>query len=152
MKDKSNGKSTERMWAMLLSSATLDSYMDLVVDKDELPAFPEYISKLCVRKKEKPEQIMKNAHLEKSYGYKLFSGARNPSRDTALQLAFGLGLDLDETQQLLKIARVALLHPKIKRDAIITFCLMNHINLTDTQIILQKKGFPVLGGKRNESG
>ena len=64
-----------------------------------------------------------------SYGHRLFSGERNPSRDTALRLAFALEQDFDGVQQLLKFARAAVLHPRVKRDAVIAYCLHNHKTL-----------------------
>ena len=110
------------------------------------------ISTSCVAKRgKKTDEALAYAGIERSYGHKLFAGMRRPSRDTALQLTFGLELQHDEAQKLLKIARVALLHPKIKRDAVIALCLLNGVSLIDTQIMLQNRNLPVLGGKRNES-
>ena len=61
---------------------------------------------LCEARGLEPGQVVKASSIERSYGNRLFSGMRRPSRDTVLQLAFGLGLSADEAQQLLKIAHV----------------------------------------------
>lgn len=149
--NRSSNHSTERMWMMLLSSDSLDGYLNDIAGEKCFPRFADYISKLCRDKGKKTDEVLKLAGIERSYGYKLFAGTRKPSRDTALQLAFGFELQPDEAQQLLKIARVALLHPRIKRDAVIALCLLNEVTLVKTQIILQNKNLPLLGGKRNES-
>ena len=47
----------------------------------------------------------------------------------------------------MRIARRSLLYPHIKRDAVIIYCLHNHISLVDTQIILQDLELPPLGGR-----
>ena len=65
-----------------------------------------------------------------------------------LQLAFGLEMDAEETQQLLKIARATALHPRVKRDAVIAFCLQHHYSLIDTQQILYNNNLPMIGDKK----
>jgi hypothetical protein len=77
---------------------------------------------------------------------------RNPSRDTVLQLAFGFEMDTDETQQLLKIAGVTALHPRVKRDAVIAYCLHNRKSVMEVQRLLFDNNLPLMGGKRNEKG
>ena len=94
--------------------------------------------------------MIKRSDLESSYGHRLFSGTRNPSRDTVLQLAFGLELDADGAQQLLKVARATALHPRVKRDAVIAYCLHHHKSLPQTQQLLLDNSLPLLGGKRGE--
>ena len=94
-----------------------------------------------------PEQVIRRANLEKFYGHQLFSGKRNPSRDTVLQLAFAMGADLTQAQEMLRVARRSLLYPRIKRDTVIIYCLHSHISLVNTQIILQDPELPLLGGR-----
>ena len=94
-----------------------------------------------------PEQLIRRANLEKSYGHQLFSGKRKPSRDTVLQLAFAMGADVASAQEMLKVARKSLLYPRIKRDTVIIYCLHNRVSLVDTEIILQDLGLPILGGR-----
>ena len=68
-----------------------------------------------------------------------------------LKLAFGFGMDYEQTQELLKVARKSLLHPKVKRDMVLVFCLHHHQTLVDTQIALQEYRLPLLGeGSKNE--
>ena len=69
------------------------------------------------------------------------------SRDTVLRLAFAFGLDADEAQTLLEIARVSTLHPRIARDAIIAFCLHHHLSLMDAQQMLYDNELPLMGSR-----
>lgn len=122
----SNGKSTEQLstselWGRLFKASSLDQYLDHGSSQQEMPEFSDYISQMAQAKNEKPETIIKRGGIERSYGHRLFSGARNPSRDTVLQFAFGFEFDPDEAQKLLKIARAAPLHPRVKRDAVIAY-------------------------------
>lgn len=150
MKDKSKAITTEELWSRLFSSSTIDSYFGKDTDECALPAFCEYITELCKARNEKAEQVIKRSDLDSSFGHRLFSGARRPSRDTVMQLAFGFGMDVDGAQQLLKVARASALHPKVKRDAVIAFCLHNSKTLVETQQLLYDNGLPILGGAGNE--
>ena len=148
MRDKSLAVTTEEMWRKLFASPDIDSYFE-GEDDGGLPAFDEYIRELCEASGEKPEQVLRRGNVESSFGHRVFSGKRRASRDTVLQLAFGFRMDVDETQQLLKVARMARLHPKVKRDAVIAYCLHNGRSIVETQQLLFDNGLPVIGGGRS---
>ena len=110
-------------------------------------SFSDYLNAWCKKHLEVPERIIRRANLDKSYGHQLFTGKRNPSRDTVLQLSFAMSADYRQTQEMLKIARKSQLYPRIKRDAAIIYCLYNNKSLTDVQILLQDLKLPLLGGR-----
>ena len=138
----------------LLRLLFMESGLEHLMNRDsgsELPGFSEYITALCRKREEAPERVIGRADIEKSYGHQLFSGKRNPSRDTVLKLAFGFEMGYEETQELLKIARKSLLYPRVKRDMVLVYCLHHGYTLVDTQIVLQEYKLPLLGeGNRNE--
>lgn len=148
MKDKSTSISTQALWAQLFEAPTLDSFFAKSGEDAVLPSFADYIKQLTAEKGENAETILRRSNIESSFGHRLFNGTRNPSRDTVLQLAFGLGLTTDETQQFLKIARATALHPKVRRDAIISYCLYHRMTLIETQELLHDAGLPLLGGRK----
>ena len=145
----SQNLSTQELWARLFQAASPDLILNSPLSGEDLPPLSEYLKALCKARGEKAERILKRADIESSYGHRIFSGQRNPSRDTMLQLAFGFELDVEETQQLLKIARATALHPRVKRDAVIAFCLHHHYSLVDTQQILFNNDMPTIGEKTN---
>jgi len=146
MENRTTPVTTQELWAKLFLSPSVEEYLAENGDACSLPTFSEYITALANLKGEKPVQIIKRGDIEASYGHRLFTGARTPSRDTVLQMAFGLELGTDETQQLLKVAHASPLHPKVKRDAVIAFCLHRHYSLAEAQAALFENGLPVLGG------
>jgi transcriptional regulator with XRE-family HTH domain len=117
-------------------------------DAEFYPTFSQYINRLCAEKGVTAAGIIKKANIERTYGHKIFNGTRTPSRDTALQLAFGFKMTFEETQKLLAIARKNPLHPKVKRDAVIVFVLKEGLGLNEVQATLSDLGFPVLGKER----
>jgi transcriptional regulator with XRE-family HTH domain len=139
---------THELWMRLFEAPSIDRFLSDNAEACDMPTLPEYLRALCEARGMEPGQVVKQAGVERSYGNRLFSGMRHPSRDTVLQLAFGFGLSTDETQQLLKVARVAPLHPKIKRDAVIAYALHKGFSLMDVRQELYDVGLPILGGKR----
>ena len=124
-----------------------DGALDEVLQSDvSLPPFPDYIAQMCLEQGEPREYAIRRAGIERSYGYQLFNGTRKPSRDKAIQLAIGFGLDLKQTQDLLKISRQSPLNPRIKRDAAILYGIMHGLNLDEIQEILESFGMTTLGG------
>ncbi|MCR5432580.1 MAG: hypothetical protein K6E95_08480 [Lachnospiraceae bacterium] len=113
-------------------------------------SFSEYLNLWCKKNLEVPEHVIIRAGLEKSYGHQLFSGKRNPSRDTVLLLSIAMNADYKQAQEMLRIAGKSQLYPRIKRDAAIIYCLTNHKSLIDVQIILQENDLPLLGGRMND--
>ena len=147
--NKPRGITTAELWAKLFKSSSVEAYLMDDEHIRKLPAFSKYISSLSEEKNEIPETVIRRGGMESSFGHKLFAGTRNPSRDTVLQLAFGFALDTDETQQLLKVARVTALHPRVKRDAVIAYCLQHKYTFMETQELLFDNNLPLIGGKHN---
>lgn len=143
--------STDELLRLLFMESSLEHLMTKDASSSYFPGFSDYITALCKKRNEPAERVINRANIEKSYGHQLFSGRRNPSRDTVLQLAFGFEMDYEAAQELLKIARKSLLHPKVKRDMVLAFCLQHHYTIVDCQMALQQYRLLLLGeGNRNE--
>ena len=138
---------TDELLALLFKERNLEQFLQRNESAYLTASFSDYLNTWCKKHVEVPEQVIRRANLEKSYGHQLFSGKRNPSRDTVLQLAFAMDADLPQAQEMLRIARRSPLYPRIKRDAVLIYCLHNHISLVDAQIILQDLELPLLGGR-----
>ena len=137
MGDETERITTRELWARLFKAPSLESLLS-GEDDFELPSLSDYLIGLCEARGEKPEGVINRSGIDRSFGHRVFSGKRNPSRDTVLQIAFGFGLSTDETQQLLTVARVTALHPKVKRDAVIAYCLPNGKSLMEAQDALHE--------------
>jgi len=136
---------TSALFRRLIGAADLDRFIESCAAELELPTFHAYVNDLCRARGLVPEQVIKKAGIERTYGHQLFNGTRKPSRDKAIQLAFGLELDLEEAQDLLQIAGKSALYPKIKRDAAILYCLYNGKDFQETQSVLYSLGLTLLG-------
>lgn len=112
---------TEELLDELLEAPSIDSF----IERHNEPArtLADYLNKLLEAKRLKRSQVVRMANLNETFGYQIFTGARNPSRDKVLQIAFAMALTLRETNRALEAAGVSSLYSKDRRDAIIIFCL-----------------------------
>ncbi len=138
---------TSTLLRRLFKTPDLERFISNNSEEMKLPRFDAYISELCKAAGHVPEQVIKQAAIERTYGHQLFNGTRKPSRDKVIQLAFGFGLEVDGAQKLLKLAQKSALYPRIKRDAAILYCLNNHKGVIETQCLLQSLGLTLLGGE-----
>ena len=116
-----------------------------------MPPFDRFICALCEELSISRAKVIATSTIPRNYAYQLFNGIRKPSRDKVIQLAFGFGLDVDSTQELLKIARQAPLYPKIPRDIVILRCLYEKRSVLQAQNALDSMGLMLLGREdRNE--
>lgn len=146
MNNKPNNKRTSTLFKLLFKTSNLDRFMKKNTGEMQLQSFSDYIKGLCRKQGEIPEHIIKKANIERSYGHQLFRGARKPSRDTVLLLAFGFDADVELAQELLRLAGMSALYPRVKRDAAIIYCLHKRLSIIDTQRVLQEMELPLIGG------
>ena len=139
--------STDELLRLLFTERSLEQFLQRHESAYLTLSFSDYLTSWCRKAGEVPEQVIRRANLEKSFGHQLFSGKRNPSRDTVIQLAFAMHADVAQAQEMLKIARKSTLYPRIRRDTVIIYCLHNRLSLVDTEIILEDLGLPNLGGR-----
>lgn len=104
-----------------------------------------YLNELLVVKGLKRSEVVRAAEINETFGYQIFKGQRNPSRDKVLQLAFAMRCSLIETNRLLKAAGVNELYCKDRRDAIILFCIDRGRSLQETDEELYRFGETTLG-------
>ena len=138
---------TSSLLRRLFITHDLGKFMERNASDMEIPEFHGYITTLCRTTRQVPEQVIKRAGIERTYGHQLFNGTRKPSRDKVIQLAIGLTLDVDGTQKLLQIAQKSPLYPKIKRDAAILYCINSQKDILETQSVLHNLGLTLLGGE-----
>lgn len=112
---------TEELLDDLLAAPTVDSFLDA---HDLVPrGLSDYLQELLAAKRLKRSQVVRMANLNETFGYQIFVGQRNPSRDKVLQIAFAMALTLRETNRALTAAGVSKLNCKNRRDAIIIFAI-----------------------------
>ena len=105
----------------------------------------ELLAQLLERKGAKKSQVIQKAELSEVYGYQIFSGIRVPERKKLLCLAVGMGLNLEETQQLLKCAGYAQLYVKLPFDSVVLYGLCKGLSVVQINELLFSYGLETLG-------
>ena len=146
MRPSEGGMHTSTLWRQLFKSPSLTEYLEKSDSQAEPLSFSAYIRELCQQRGEIPERVIKRSNIERSYGHSLFRGDRKPSRDTVLQLAFGFGADIETAQALLKHAGHSQLYPRVRRDAVISYCLLHGHTIAEAQQMLAEFKLPSIGG------
>lgn len=118
----------------------LDSLLDKIDERD----FVSYLNSLIRASALSNAKIISSSNIERTYYYQILNGTRTPGKDKVIALALVLKLDLEKTNRLLKLSKNASLYPKIKRDAVIMYCLGNKYDVYKTNLYLLDHGYEVL--------
>jgi transcriptional regulator with XRE-family HTH domain len=140
---------TSNMLSRILKTNNIVSLIKNNDNNMETRTFAGYLQDLCKEKGVVQEHIILRSDIERTYGHQIFRGLHAPSRDKVIQLAFGFGLNVEETQTLLCRSRHSALYPKLKRDAVIIFCLNKQKTILEAQELLYELELTILGGKQN---
>lgn len=133
-------KQTDELLKELDNTSDINQYLS--TNRDELieQNVAKYLNELLEKKENLTKsKIIKSTSLSESYIYDIFRGEKsNPSRNKLLQIAFAMSLDLETTQKLLKIAKVGILYPRIKRDSIIIFALNKNLDFFECENLFEQ--------------
>ena len=99
-----------------------------------------YLARIQQEKGGKLPAICTAAELDPSYCYRIFSGARMPSRNTLLRLAISMEMDVEETQHALRLYGLARLDPRCYRDAAILFGMSKQSGYAQITELLSELG------------
>ena len=135
---------TDQLLDMLQGTRSLQPFLDdHEIDFLSLN-LPQYLSLLLERHQLSKQDVLTASNLDRSLAYQIFSGYRHPSRNALISIAIGMHLTLPETQRLLKIAQRGELYPKNRRDAAILFAIFHHMDIIETELLLDSIGEPCL--------
>lgn len=146
MAARTNRVRTDTLMRRIFKASALDDVFRQNETSMVTEDFAQCLAALCEAKGMIPERVIRNSEIDRSYGHQLFNGTRQPSRDKVLQLAFGLGLRVDEAQRLLRSADKSPLYPRIKRDAALLFGLSRSMSILEVQALLTQNNLTQLGG------
>ena len=122
-------KITDDLQKELMGSNSLNEFLSANSDEFNSGGVQRLLTRLFEKRGITKSALAKQSGMSEIYVHQIFAGRRNPSRSRLICLCFGLGATLDETQELLRLAGLAPLYPRIRRDAIIIYGLVNGVGL-----------------------
>ncbi|MDO4503110.1 MAG: XRE family transcriptional regulator [Coriobacteriia bacterium] len=133
---------TEELLNNILDAKSLDQVLQ---DKSFVSrSLADYLQHLLEEKNLRQAQVVRDAQLNATFGYQIFKGTRNCSRDAVLKISFAMGLSVREANRALQAAGHAALYSKDRRDAILIFCLDHGYDLQRTEGELFRLNEPTL--------
>lgn len=135
---------TEELMNLLGSSETFEQIIEENTADISNPNLIAHLSELLKSQSLTIPQVIQKANVSRSYGYQVFNGLRNPTRDILIRIAFAMKLTVDETQRLLKVAQRGELYPRVRRDAAIIYCIQKKLTLLEVEELLESIDEPTL--------
>lgn len=134
-------KSTTQLLKELESFDTFEEYENANRDSMINKNLSEYLTDLLNERNLTKAEVIRKAELSDGYAYQIFSGLKTaPKRDKLICLSIGMGLSVNETNSVLKIAGLSPLYPKIKRDSIIIINMNNNKSVVEINESLYNEG------------
>ena len=128
----------------LLNAADFEDFLAANQENMLTLTLSEYLSQQLYQKDIRVADVIRDSGLTKSYVHQIFNGEKKPSRDKLIAIAFGLRLNAEETQRMLKLGGCSELYPRTERDALILFAIFHGKNISDTDDDLYERGFDTL--------
>lgn len=129
-------KSTDDLFSEIMDYDNVEKYLSENDENYINTNLSSYLQNLLNEKKLAKSKVIKKAELSDVFGYQIFAGIKNPSRDKLVCLGVAMELNLDEIQLMLKHNGYALLYPKIKRDSIIIFGISKKMSVVEINELL----------------
>ena len=102
--------------------------------------FSEWIEGECAARGLRRNEVVRSSHLNQTFAYQIIMGTRHASRDKLIQLAFGMGLDIDGSCELLERGGANALMPSCLRDVVIAFALERGLGVLECDDLLWSFG------------
>lgn len=138
-------KDTSEIVKELGLSPNFQSFYDENKEYMILAGLTQLLDSLLEDKGLRKSQVIKKAELSEVYGYQIFSGLRVPERKKLLCLTVGMGLNIDEAQQLLKCAGYSPLYVKKPFDSVILYGLCKGLSVVEINELLYSYDLETLG-------
>lgn len=132
-------KPTDELLKQLNNCNNIDEYFKDNEDYLINTTIAEYLYDIFNEKCLVKSRVFKKAEIDEIYGYQIFGGRKNPSRNTLLAICIGARFTLNEIQAALKIAGFAPLYAKNKRDSIIIYGINSEKAVCEINEMLYEK-------------
>jgi len=109
-------------------------------------ALSDYLNNIIEEKHLNKSDIIAKSEMSEVYVYQIISGIKaSPKREKVICIAIGMGLSLQETQELLKKTGYAPLYAKKTFDAIIIYGLVKQLSVVQINELLFEYGQDTIG-------
>lgn len=137
-------KKTDDLYKSLGEKRSIDEYFAENSSELLFETVADMLNFNIAKKNMSKIDVISRSGIEKHYGYQILNGTKNPSRDKLIMLGFGIGLDIQEMNRLLRKSGFGELYPRDARDSVIAFALIHHMNVISVNELLYEKHLKLL--------
>lgn len=137
-------KTTEELENEIKEADDILTYLEENKAEMHLDSFPEYLKSWLKIKHLTKADVVHRSNLNRAYVYQIFLGKKYPSRDKVIAIAFGLTLNSEETQTLLKQAGYRELYPRDPRDVLLLYAIKHGMTILEANELLYDHSIDVL--------
>lgn len=138
-------KETEQLNHEIKAATDIEDYLSQNKEQMLVHSLSKHLNMLLSQKGLLKADVVRNSLLDRAYVYQIFSGAKTPSRDKLIALAFGLCLSDEETRKMLMLSGNRVLYARDERDALILFALQRKMTILETNELLFSHRLKILG-------
>ena len=129
----------------LLNASNIEDFYKENEDNMLEASLSEYLTDQLYKKNLTVTDVVKDSGEQKAYVHQIIYGKRkNPSRNKLIAIAFGLHLNAEETQRMLKLGGCSELYARKGREAMILFCINKGLSIFETDDMLYENGFDTI--------
>lgn len=137
-------KTTDELIHEIKASGDILDYLEKNSSEMQIDSLPSYLKDWLSKKGLTKADVVRRSNLNRAYVYQIFLGRKYPARDKVIALAFGLGLDAEEAQTLLKQAGYRELYPRDPRDALLLYAFSQGQGILEANELLYDHNIEVL--------
>ena len=137
-------KTTAQLLKEVKLNPDFKTYYETNQDSFITESLAELLEDLLQKSGKPKAAVIRDSQISDVYGYKIFEGEKIPKRNKLLALAFGMQLDLKQTQKLLRCAGYAPLYAKIPFDTVVIYGLCKKLSVPQLNDLLFTNGFGIL--------
>ena len=89
-------------------------------------------------------EVAVRAQVDRYYIYDIFSGRKLPGSDKLVCIVLALGLGMDETRELFRLAERPELYARDPRDSILIYAIQHQLTVDQTNAMLYEENQPLL--------
>jgi len=137
-------KRTDELGFELENSQSIHKYMEANEAEFDDKNFYSFLSALINDSGKPKTRIIVDSCISEPYLYDLLRGAKRPTRNIVIKLAFGLGLTLETTERFLMLAGYRNFYERHKRDSLLKYAFLHSMNISEADNLLVEYGFSIM--------
>ena len=137
-------KRTDQLGFELENSQSIHSYMKSNEAEFDDKNFYSLLATLITDSGKSKTKIVTDSCISEPYLYDLLRGAKRPTRNIVIKLAFGLELTLETTERFLMLAGYRNFYARHKRDSLLKYAFLNNMDILEADGLLTEYGFSIM--------